>query len=70
MIAAGTLLGVALRKEGISFPVGKVDRIEMYPMSFEEFVIADGEQSILKDSKSLRLNVRYRNCTRFPWRNI
>ena len=42
IIAAGSLLGVALRKEGISFPVGKVDRLEMYPMSFEEFVIADG----------------------------
>ena len=42
LIAAGSLLGVALRKEGISFPVGKVERIEMYPMSFEEFVIADG----------------------------
>ena len=42
LIAAGSLLGVALRQEGISFPVGKVDRIEMYPMSFEEFVRADG----------------------------
>ncbi len=42
IIAAGSLLGVALRKEGISFPVGKVDRMEMYPMSFEEFVMADG----------------------------
>ena len=42
IIAAGSLLGVALRKEGISFPVGKVERLEMYPMSFEEFVIADG----------------------------
>lgn len=48
IIAAVSLLGVALRKEGISFPVGKVDRIEMYPMSFEEFVIADGVRSILK----------------------
>lgn len=42
IIAAGSLLGVALKDEGISFPVGKVDRIDMYPMSFEEFVIADG----------------------------
>lgn len=42
VVAAGSLLGVALRKEGISFPVGKVDRMEMYPMSFAEFVIADG----------------------------
>lgn len=42
IIAAGSLLGVALRQEGVSFPVGKVDRIDMYPMSFEEFVNADG----------------------------
>ena len=42
IIAAGSLLGVALREEGVSFPVGKVDRIEMYPMSFDEFVLADG----------------------------
>ena len=42
VIAAGSLLGVALREEGISFPVGKVERIHMHPMSFEEFVRADG----------------------------
>lgn len=47
VIAAGSLLGVALRKEGISFPVGKVDRIEMHPMSFEEFVIADGGEKYI-----------------------
>ena len=48
VIAAGSLLGVALRKEGISFPVGKVDRINMFPMSFEEFVIADGGQKYIE----------------------
>ena len=48
VIAAGSLRGVALRKEGISFPVGKVDRIEMYPMSFEEFVIADGGKKYIE----------------------
>lgn len=42
------MLGVALRKEGISFPVGKVDRLETYPMSFEEFVIADGGEKYIK----------------------
>ncbi len=41
VIAAGSLLSVALREEGISFPVGKVNRIDMYPMSFEEFVSAE-----------------------------
>lgn len=47
IIAAGSLLGVALRKEGISFPVGKVERTYMYPMSFEEFVIADGGEKYI-----------------------
>ncbi|MCR5836663.1 MAG: ATP-binding protein [Lachnospiraceae bacterium] len=53
IIAAGSLLGVALRKEGISFPVGKVDRIEMYPMSFEEFVIADGGKKYIEGIKKM-----------------
>lgn len=47
IISAGSLLGVALREEGISFPVGKVDRIDMYTMSFEEFVEADGGKKYL-----------------------
>lgn len=47
VVAAGSLLGVALRKEGISFPVGKVNRMELYPMSFEEFVMADGGKNYI-----------------------
>ena len=45
LIAAGSLLGVVIRQAEISFPVGKVERLQMYPMSFEEFVMAapDGE---------------------------
>ena len=38
IIAAGSLLGVALRREGFSFPVGKVDELHMYPLTFEEFL--------------------------------
>lgn len=53
MIAAGSLLGVAIRKEGISFPVGKVERLEMYPMSFEEFVVADAGEKYIKGLKNL-----------------
>ena len=45
IIAAGSLLGVSLRD--ISFPVGKVERMDMYPMSFEEFVIADGGEKYI-----------------------
>ena len=55
LIAAGSLLGVALRREGISFPVGKVDRIEMYPMSFEEFVNADGGEKYVDGVRKLSL---------------
>jgi len=53
IVAAGSLLGVALRKEGISFPVGKIDRIALYPMSFEEFVMADGGEKYIDGVKKL-----------------
>ena len=39
LICAGSLLGVALKKEKISFPVGKINRLHLYPMNFKEFVI-------------------------------
>lgn len=55
LIAAGSLLGVAIRKGGISFPVGKVDRLEMFPMSFEEFVIADGGEKYISGVNKLDL---------------
>lgn len=48
IIAAGSLLGVSLKREGLSFPVGKVERITMYPLSFKEFVIANGGENLLK----------------------
>lgn len=40
IIAAGSLLGVALNRDRYSFPVGKVDILMMYPMDFEEFLTA------------------------------
>lgn len=39
---AGSLLGIALH-EGTSFPVGKVDFLDLYPLSFREFLSACGE---------------------------
>ena len=41
VIAAGSLLGV-VHHPGVSYPVGKVDTIRLYPMSFEEFLWAKG----------------------------
>ena len=39
IVCAGSLLGIALH-EGTSFPVGKVDFLRLYPLSFKEFLIA------------------------------
>lgn len=43
---AGSLLGVALH-EGTSFPVGKVDFMDLYPLSFREFLMASGEEMLV-----------------------
>ena len=40
--ACGSLLGIALH-EGISYPVGKVDELYLYPMTFGEFLLANGK---------------------------
>lgn len=47
IVAAGSLLGVAMH-EGTSFPVGKVDFIDLYPLNFYEFLDAIGEEEISK----------------------
>lgn len=44
---AGSLLGISLHAN-VSYPVGKVDEINIYPMSFEEFLLAKGEKEIYK----------------------
>lgn len=43
IICAGSLLGIALHR-GTSFPVGKVDFLNLYPLSFKEFLMATGKQ--------------------------
>ena len=43
VVAAGSLLGVALHT-GTSFPVGKVDFMDLYPLSYQEFLCALGEE--------------------------
>lgn len=47
VIAAGSLLGVAVHK-GVSFPVGKVDTLELNPLSFREFLLAVGEEGLVQ----------------------
>lgn len=45
VIAAGSLLGVAIH-QGVSFPVGKVDSLELHPMNYREFLEAMGETAL------------------------
>jgi predicted AAA+ superfamily ATPase len=46
VVAAGSLLGVAVKREQYSFPVGKVDMLRIYPMDFEEFLWAVGQEGV------------------------
>lgn len=57
IIAIGSLLGVAVNREEFSYPVGKVDTLEMYPLNFEEFLLAtDNEELKEKIKNSYRKN--------------
>lgn len=47
VMVAGSLLGITLN-QGVSFPVGKVDIMEMNPMNFNEFLEAMGQEQLLK----------------------
>lgn len=47
IVSAGSLLGVAIH-EGTSFPVGKVDFLDLAPLSFFEFLEALGEENLLQ----------------------
>lgn len=66
IICAGSLLGVKLNRFNSSFPVGKVKILKMYPMDFEEFLMALGEdmaidlvkKSYEKNEKSIQFYMR------------
>ena len=51
IICAGSLLGVKLKRTKFSFPVGKVKMIEMYPMDFEEFLMANNREMLIDEIK-------------------
>ena len=44
---AGSLLGISLHQD-VSYPVGKVNVINIFPMNFEEFLVAKGEEEACK----------------------
>ena len=51
IVCAGSLLGIRLSHT--SFPVGKVDFLNMYPMTFNEFLIADNCENLVEYMKSI-----------------
>lgn len=51
IICAGSLLGVKINRFNDSFPVGKIQMEHMYPMSFEEFLIALNKEMLLEKIK-------------------
>lgn len=53
VISAGSLLGIAINREKYSYPVGKVDTLTLYPLDFEEFLWANGED---------RISINIREC--------
>lgn len=62
VIAAGSLLGIAMHRND-SFPVGKVDFIDLYPLSFSEFLAAIGQESFasLLEKKDWSLIATFRS---------
>jgi predicted AAA+ superfamily ATPase len=69
--AAGSLLGVTMNRTKFSFPVGKVDRIALYPLDFEEFLGAvDGKTGValirecFEDNQYFSLHDKYMDLYR------
>ncbi len=52
IVAAGSLLGVAVNREKYSFPVGKVNEFNLYPLDFEEFLWALGYEKLAEEIKN------------------
>ncbi len=51
IVAAGSLLGVAINRQKYSFPVGKVNEMNMYPLDFEEFLWAMNREKLAEEIK-------------------
>ena len=62
IVCAGSLLGTALHN-GTSFPVGKVDFLKLYPLSFYEFLIASGKERFaeLIDNKDYEMITAFKD---------
>ena len=62
IVCAGSLLGIALH-EGTSFPVGKVDFLKLYPLSYKEFLMAIGKEQFatLLDKQDFQMITNFKD---------
>lgn len=61
VVAAGSLLGVAVNRQKYSYSVGKVDELTLYPVDFEEFLWA-----MDKEELAVKIRKHYTNDERIP----
>lgn len=52
IVAAGSLLGVAINRQNYSFPVGKIKTITLYPFDFEEYLWARGQDLLCDEIRA------------------
>lgn len=55
VICAGSLLEAVMRKEGFSFPVGRVEFLYMHPLTFDEYLMACGREKVLEQLNRVSL---------------
>ena len=63
IMAAGSLLGVAVKQKNMSFPVGQVEFLNLYPLSFIEFLSAIGEDKLcdIIYDKNIQLSTTFKD---------
>ncbi len=55
VISAGSILEIIMEKEDIGFPVGRVEHLNMYPLTFREYLVATGRDRLLEEWHSFPL---------------
>ncbi len=70
VIAAGSLLDFALREFRHSMPVGRIEYLHLYPMSFQEFLLAMGENAVAKHMDAYRVGDELGDAVHYKLRDL
>jgi predicted AAA+ superfamily ATPase len=73
VVCVGSLLGVALKRHGSSFPVGKVDFLTIHPVSFKEYLKAADpsflQEQLAKENKKFKFALVEKNARARDYEN-